>query len=75
MRYATGDVVTDGQRALTGRVLGVCAGRLVLGRPGGFEWEAAAEHCWPASPQEREAITPRGALRIISTSSCGEWRP
>ncbi|MFJ3900959.1 hypothetical protein [Streptomyces sp. NPDC090025] len=68
MRYRIGDIVTDGQRALTGQVQEVRGGVLVLGRPGGFVWEAAPGDCWTASPEERRAMTPRGAVRVISTS-------
>ncbi|KQX59427.1 MULTISPECIES: hypothetical protein [unclassified Streptomyces] len=68
MRYRVGEVVTDAQRALTGRVRGVHGGMLVLVRPSGYLWEAAADQCWAASPEERESLTPRGAVRVISTS-------
>jgi hypothetical protein len=68
MRYTRGDVVTDGQRALTGQVWDVHGNLLTLVRPGGYEWKASVEQCWTASPQDRQAMTPRGAVRIISTS-------
>ncbi|MER6097719.1 hypothetical protein ABT154_18045 [Streptomyces sp. NPDC001728] len=60
--------MTDAQRALTGRVRGVHGGMLVLVRPSGYLWEAAMDQCWTASPEERECLTPRGAVRVISTS-------
>ncbi len=68
MRYRVGDVVTDAQRALTGQVRDVHGNLLTLVRPSGYLWEAAVEHCWSASPEERASLTPRGAVRIISTS-------
>ncbi|MER8231038.1 hypothetical protein [Streptomyces sp. NPDC094049] len=68
MRYRVGDVVTDGQRALTGQVRDVHGNLLSLVRPSGYLWEAAIEQCWTASPEERAALTPRGAVRVISTS-------
>ncbi|WP_158708689.1 hypothetical protein [Streptomyces bikiniensis] len=61
--------MTDAQRALTGQVRSVNGNMLVLARPSGYLWEAAAEQCWAASPEERASLTPRGAVRIISTSS------
>ncbi|MFJ5834550.1 hypothetical protein [Streptomyces sp. NPDC093089] len=60
--------MTDAQRALTGQVRGVHGDLLTLVRPSGYLWEAAADQCWTASPAERESLTPRGAVRIISTS-------
>jgi len=68
VRYRVGDVVTDAQRALTGQVRDVHGNVLTLVRPSGYLWEAAADQCWTASPTERESLTPRGAVRIISTS-------
>ncbi|MFJ7984589.1 hypothetical protein [Streptomyces sp. NPDC096351] len=68
MRYRIGDVVTDAQRALTGRVRYVHGNLLTLARPSGYLWEAAADECWTASPEERASLTPRGAVRVISTS-------
>ncbi|WP_309055125.1 hypothetical protein [Streptomyces sp.] len=70
MRYRPGDIVTDGTRALAGQVRDVHGNTLTLARPGGYVWEAEARGCWPASPEEREALHPRGALRLI-----GEERP
>ncbi len=69
MRYRVGDVVTDGQRALTGQVRALHGDLLTLVRPSGYLWEAAVEQCWTASPEERASLTPRGAVRIISTSA------
>ncbi|MFI9124026.1 hypothetical protein ACIGW0_32315 [Streptomyces bikiniensis] len=69
MRYRIGDVVTDARRALTGRVQGVHGNSLTLVRPSGYLWEATADQCWAASPEERASLTPRGAVRIISTST------
>ncbi|MFJ7127383.1 hypothetical protein [Streptomyces sp. NPDC098101] len=60
--------MTDAQRALTGQVRSVNGNMLVLARPSGYLWEAAAEQCWTASPEERASLTPRDALRVISTS-------
>ncbi|MEX0172451.1 hypothetical protein [Streptomyces sp. LMG1-1-1.1] len=60
--------MTDAQRALSGQVLGVHGNSLTLVRPSGYLWEAAVEQCWTASPAERESLTPRGAVRVISTS-------
>ncbi|MFJ8658398.1 hypothetical protein [Streptomyces sp. NPDC093795] len=60
--------MTDAQRALTGQVTGVHGNLLTLVRPSGYLWEAAMDQCWTASPTEREALTPRGAVRVISTS-------
>ncbi|MFB8078256.1 hypothetical protein [Streptomyces sp. NPDC056013] len=68
MRYKIGDVVTDAQRALTGRVRYVHGDMLTLARPSGYLWEAAADECWTASPEERASLTPQGAVRVISTS-------
>ncbi|MFB7393166.1 MULTISPECIES: hypothetical protein [unclassified Streptomyces] len=68
MRYKIGDVVTDAQRALTGRVRYVHGDMLTLARPSGHLWEAAADECWTASPEERASLTPQGAVRVISTS-------
>lgn len=68
MRYRKGDVVTDATRALTGEVREVRGDVLTLVRPRGHVWEATAEECWTASPQERASMTPRGAVRLISTS-------
>ncbi|KOX34321.1 hypothetical protein ADL06_08095 [Streptomyces sp. NRRL F-6491] len=67
--HRVGDVVTDAQRALTGRVRDVHGHLLTLVRPSGYLWEAPADQCWTASPEERASLTPRGAVRIISTSS------
>ncbi|WP_435974741.1 hypothetical protein [Streptomyces sp. Qhu_M48] len=75
MKYRVGDVVTDGQRALTGRVRDVRGNLLSLVRPSGYLWEAAVEQCWTASPEEREALTPRGAVRVISTSPARSSSP
>ncbi|MFJ4339457.1 hypothetical protein [Streptomyces sp. NPDC088915] len=61
--------MTDAQRALTGQVRSVNGSTLVLVRPSGYLWEAAADQCWTASPAERASLTPRGAVRVISTSS------
>ncbi|MFF8838661.1 hypothetical protein [Streptomyces sp. NPDC015130] len=69
MRYRVGDVVIDAQRALTGQVLGVQGTSLTLVRPSGYLWEAAVDQCWLASPEERASLTPRGAVRVISTSA------
>lgn len=69
MRYRVGDVVTDAQRALTGQVRYVHGNLLTLVRPSGYLWEAATDECWTASPQERASLTPRGAVRVISTSA------
>ncbi|MEV7673540.1 hypothetical protein [Streptomyces sp. NPDC088752] len=69
MRYRIGDVVTDAQRALTGQVRSAHGNMLVLARPSGYLWEAAADQCWTASPEERASLTPSGAVRVISTSS------
>ncbi|AVH96190.1 hypothetical protein C5L38_14805 [Streptomyces sp. WAC00288] len=66
--YRVGDVVTDAQRALSGQVRSVNGNLLVLVRPSGYLWEAVADQCWAASPEERASLTPRGAVRIISTS-------
>ncbi|MFD3332740.1 hypothetical protein ACFWV1_08810 [Streptomyces sp. NPDC058700] len=63
-----GDVVTDAQRALTGEVRDVHGNLLTLVRPSGYLWEAAIDQCWTASQAERASLTPRGAVRIISTS-------
>jgi hypothetical protein len=68
MRYRPGDIVTDATRALTGQVREVDGDVLTLVRPSGYVWEAAVDQCWTASPEERASLTPRGALRIISTS-------
>ncbi|MFJ3900696.1 hypothetical protein [Streptomyces sp. NPDC090025] len=68
MRYRQGDIVTDATRALTGEVHCVHADTLILVRPSGYVWQAAVDQCWTASPQERESLTPRGAVRVISTS-------
>lgn len=68
MTYRRGDVVTDATRALTGAVRDVNGNELTLARPSGYAWKATVEHCWTASPEERESMTPRGAVRIISTS-------
>ncbi|MFC8271375.1 hypothetical protein ACFUJR_02275 [Streptomyces sp. NPDC057271] len=72
MRYQKGDVVTDATRALTGEVREVREGVLTLARPSGHVWEATVEQCWTASPEERASMTPRGAVRIISTSPSPE---
>ncbi|RSS31173.1 hypothetical protein [Streptomyces sp. WAC08241] len=69
MRYRIGDVVTDAQRALTGQVRSAHGNMLVLARPSGYLWEAAADQCWTASPEERASLTPSGAVRVISTSA------
>ncbi|MET9929550.1 MULTISPECIES: hypothetical protein [unclassified Streptomyces] len=61
--------MTDAQRALTGQVRSVNGSTLVLVRPSGYLWEAAADQCWTASPEERASPTPRGAVRVISTSA------
>ncbi|MEU7117869.1 hypothetical protein [Streptomyces zaomyceticus] len=61
--------MTDAQRALTGQVRHVHGNLLTLTRPGGYLWEAAVDECWTASPQERASLTPRGAIRVISTSA------
>ncbi|MFG2838749.1 hypothetical protein ACGFYE_27555 [Streptomyces zaomyceticus] len=61
--------MTDAQRALTGRVRYVHGSLLTLVRPGGYLWEATADECWTASPQERASLTPRGTVRVISTSA------
>lgn len=55
MRYRVGDVVTDAQRALTGRVRYVHGNLLTLVRPGGYLWEAAVDECWTASPRNARA--------------------
>ncbi|MFB7369997.1 hypothetical protein ACFC0D_09175 [Streptomyces sp. NPDC056222] len=68
MTYRRGDVVTDATRALTGQVRDVNGTALTLARPSGHVWQATVEHCWTASPEERASMTPRGAVRIISTS-------
>ncbi|MFC8584238.1 hypothetical protein ACFUGD_06740 [Streptomyces sp. NPDC057217] len=68
MRYREGDIVIDSTRALAGQVRAVDGSLLTLARPGGTEWTASAANCWTASPQERASITPRGALRVISTA-------
>lgn len=68
MRYREGDIVVDGTRALAGQVRAVDGSLLTLARPGGAEWTAKSDNCWTASPQEREAMNPRGAVRVISTS-------
>ncbi|MEU6980231.1 hypothetical protein [Streptomyces sp. NPDC046371] len=68
MRYRVGDVVTDAQRALTGQVRDVHGNLLTLVRPSGYLWEVAMDQCWTASPEERQSLTPRGAVRVISTS-------
>jgi hypothetical protein len=68
VRYRKGDVVTDAARALTGEVRDVHGNVLTLVRPSGYAWEAMVEQCWTASPEERGSMTPRGAVRIISTS-------
>lgn len=67
--YREGDIVTDGTRALAGQVRAVDGALLTLARPGGYEWTANPAACWPASPNERAALTPRGAARIISTAA------
>lgn len=69
MRYRVGDVVIDARRALAGQVLGVQGKSLTLVRPSGYLWEAAVDECWTASPEERASLTPRGAVRVISTSA------
>ncbi|WP_329282352.1 hypothetical protein [Streptomyces sp. NBC_00691] len=61
--------MTDAQRALTGQVRYVHGKLLTLVRPSGYLWEAATDECWTASPQERASLTPRGAVRVISTSA------
>ncbi|MGW4722397.1 hypothetical protein [Streptomyces sp. NPDC004291] len=61
--------MTDAQRALTGQVRSAHGNMLVLVRPSGYLWEAAADQCWTASPEERASLTPRGAVQVISTSS------
>ncbi|MFJ5140961.1 hypothetical protein [Streptomyces sp. NPDC088707] len=61
--------MTDAQRALTGQVRYVHGNLLTLVRPSGHLWEAAKDECWTASPQERASLTPRGAVRVISTSA------
>lgn len=68
MRYRVGDVVTDAQRALTGQVRDVHGNLLTLVRPSGYLWEVAMDQCWTASPEERQSLIPRGAVRVISTS-------
>lgn len=68
MTYRRGDVVTDAARALTGVVREVNGAALTLARPSGYVWQATVEHCWTASPAERASMTPRGAVRITSTS-------
>ncbi len=75
MRYRVGDIVTDAQRALTGQVRDVHGNLLTLVRPSGYVWEVTVEQCWTASPEERESLTPRGAVRIISTSPSPPVRP
>ncbi|MEU8621495.1 hypothetical protein [Streptomyces sp. NPDC048623] len=62
----------DAARALTGQVRDVNGNLLTLVRPGGFEWETTAEQCWTASPEERQSLTPRGAMRIITTNGVHE---
>ncbi|MFJ6520976.1 hypothetical protein ACIQJ4_22325 [Streptomyces filamentosus] len=59
------DVVTDGTRALAGQVRAVNGDLLTLARPEGTEWTANVTDCWSASPEEREALNPRGAIRLI----------
>jgi hypothetical protein len=68
VRYRQGDFVVDGTRALAGQVRDVKDGELTLARPGGYEWTATVNDCWPASPEERASLTPRGAVRVISTA-------
>ncbi|MEK9521474.1 hypothetical protein ACIOMM_21275 [Streptomyces sp. NPDC087908] len=59
------DVVTDGTRALAGQVRAVNGDLLTLARPGGMEWTAKAADCWSASPEERRALRPSGAIALI----------
>ncbi|MFD5770642.1 hypothetical protein ACFWIN_33105 [Streptomyces sp. NPDC127049] len=68
MMYRIGEYVTDATRALTGQVHAVHGRTLVLLRPSGFLWEAEADQCWKASPQERAGLTPAGGVRVISTA-------
>ncbi|MEV6326647.1 hypothetical protein [Streptomyces sp. NPDC051909] len=68
MRYRTGDIVTDAARALTGKVHCVHGDSVILVRPSGHTWEAAVSQCWTASPEERQSLTPRGAVRVINTN-------
>ncbi|MEU7034088.1 hypothetical protein ABZ958_10450 [Streptomyces sp. NPDC046237] len=63
--------MTDATRALTGEVREVRGSVLTLVRPSGHAWEATVGQCWTASPEERASMTPRGAVRIISTSPRG----
>lgn len=69
MRYRVGDIVMDGTRALAGRVHDVHGKRLTLIRPSGYAWDVEADACWTASPEERTALSPRGALRVIGERS------
>ncbi|MCX4987109.1 hypothetical protein [Streptomyces sp. NBC_00572] len=65
MMYREGDVVTDGTRALAGQVRAVNGDLLTLARPGGTTWQAKADNCWAASPEERRALRPSGAITLI----------
>ncbi|APD18502.1 hypothetical protein HOR43_gp55 [Streptomyces phage Ididsumtinwong] len=57
--------MTDGARALAGQVRAVNGDLLTLARPGGMEWTATETNCWAASPEDREALRPSGAIRLI----------
>ncbi|MFE0701995.1 hypothetical protein [Streptomyces sp. NPDC058872] len=73
MRYREGDIVVDGTRALVGRVRAVGGPLLTLARPTGVEWTANAADCWTASAAERQSITPRGAVLVISAAPFGSF--
>ncbi|MGW8762380.1 hypothetical protein ACWGN5_07755 [Streptomyces sp. NPDC055815] len=68
-QFRQGDFVVDGTRALAGQVRDVRGGLLTLARPNGYAWDAKSADCWTASPEERASLTPRGAIRIISTAT------
>ncbi|WP_282695825.1 hypothetical protein [Streptomyces sp. CC208A] len=66
MSFRPGDVVMDSGRCVAGEVRDVDGDVLTLVRPGGAKWTADARKCRTAAPEDREALRPSGALRLIA---------